>query len=283
MYRRILHALLAVALLQATSNDVQAKTKTMPTNVKMAAKAMFDAANMVRKGSTNSGGCHGSYRNMDGASHCQGWYTSFGEKLSFYVSVHPKVIYVAIRGTDSAQLSNTVMNTNARRVRTRGKKGYSVHRGWWRASGKVWKEVKPLLQKHYRPGRRIIFTGQSMGGALAAYVAHRALKSNATKHMEMRVVTFGAPRYAQSVNFFPKVKNLYVYTLEHKYRKKGKGRWLTDKVVYAWKWPGIKPVTPKNSRRQVWTYKCKTHAVSQKQAHGSSAYYHTGKDRLCDL
>jgi len=258
----------------------------IPENVNLAAKAMYAAARMMpdndKSNKYQSNGSH-ACKTMQGKV-CEAWYKDFKEDLNYYVSVHNKIMYIAFRGTWGK--SNDDMNDDGRVLL---KHAHSVHRGWWNAKNKAWKKIRPYVVK-YGKGRKIIVTGQSMGGAMAAYITKTMLHDNKTKKFQIRLVTFGAPRYTLSYNFFPSKKNFYVYTLENLYWN-GK-KWKTDEVVFDWE-RGLRNSgnilykkadlkRPKDKRVRTWTVKCKTNAKNQEQVHDSTMYYNVGSSASCD-
>lgn len=93
---------------------------------------------------------------------------------------------VSFRGTSSLR----DMLTDARiRRRTFAPAG-SVHRGFSAALESVWRRLDSRLRSLH-PARRVLFTGHSLGGALAMLAAARSVDAG---HSVWRVVTFGQPR-----------------------------------------------------------------------------------------
>lgn len=67
------------------------------------------------------------------------------------------------------------------------------HRGFYRGAEELWKELEKEVDQSEEP---LLFTGHSMGGALSVALAHFVQQRSPTRNV--RVVTFGAPRYASS-------------------------------------------------------------------------------------
>lgn len=286
----------AVLLLGLWTDTGTAEARGVPDNVKLAAKAMYAASLMqpdIPKGGdalkmrkTGTGAC--KWMNKGPAAvniFCEAWYRDFSQDISYFVYVDHKVMYIAFRGTDKSLTSNVSMNEdNADPI---VKHGHRVHEGWWTAKNKVWKKLKPLIVK-WGKGRKVIVTGQSMGGVMAAYLTRTMLANKDTKRMAIRLITFGAPRYTLSYNFFPKRKTFYVYTFENLYYRNN--RWRTDPVVFSWErglrsgsWAYRKADTkrPKDSRKRVWTAKCRSNATTANGAHSAKEYYNTAMSGTC--
>lgn len=87
--------------------------------------------------------------------------------------------YVIFRGTQQAR--DWIFNMTAFPWRYKGR---WVHGGFMMAHRSVWKEI----QKHLDPNKEIIFTGHSLGAALAELSAHCCRKFEKT-----RLITFGKP------------------------------------------------------------------------------------------
>ncbi|MEP3277220.1 MAG: hypothetical protein ABJN26_15200 [Stappiaceae bacterium] len=113
-------------------------------------------------------------------------------------------------------------------------------------------------------------------------------QDKATKKMAIRLVTFGAPRYALSTKFFPSPRNFYVYTVENLYRSGN--NWRTDPKVFEWEkglregsWAYRKADTkrPKDSRKRVWTAKCQSSATGKGGAHAAQEYYRVATSGRC--
>lgn len=253
------------------------QAREIPNNVKLAAKAMHASSNMVAANNNShkvqhrgSGACWDD--KFTGHQVCKAWYNDFSEDLNYFVAVKDNVVYIAFKGTSGKR--NEKLNKDARAIK---KHGFRVHQGWWNAKNKAWRKIHPFLKKHAK-GRKIIITGHSMGGALAGYTTKKMMHHPAYKNAKIRLVTFGAPRYTRSSKrFFPYQKNMYIYTMETKYRKKGKGKWRIDSVAKTWRGK-----RPKDKWKHVWTASCKTKVTSQKDVHNAWQYYYYGKSDSCN-
>ena len=142
-------------------------------------------------------------------------------------------------------------------------------------------------------GRKILFTGTSMGGVMAAYVAQQMLYDSAMKDWPIRLVTFGTPRYTLSRNFFRRKgawydEDFYVYTVEAT-----KANECVDYKVYEWqkalretykitmKWADLD--TPKNKAGDnVWYGRCKTDITNYDDLHNSSVYHRISQSQVCE-
>ena len=272
---------ITILLASATANAATAK---VPANVDLAAKAMYAAATMesssksTKMSTRGSNGCKSRHFPKKGRIYCKNWYRDFKEDISYVVAVYRNVMYVSIRGTDKSLRSNKLMNANAYRAQTQYGK---VHTGWWLASNKVWKRLKNTIAR-YGKGRKVIITGHSMGGAVAAYVTRHALSYSKTKNLQLRLVTFGAPRYSHNPYFFPAKKSLYVYTVENLYKRRAKGRWIADPIVHSWRVTGG-AITPPDGRKRIWSKQCRTTKTNSSDAHAARTYYDTGTANRCHI
>jgi triacylglycerol lipase len=104
-----------------------------------------------------------------------------------FVASHPKAVIVAFAGTDPVSLANWISDFDAHLDATTGTaEGYQV------AAAVVWPELKQLLEQCVPPGGKVIVTGHSLGGALAALIAHR-IGTELQADVDA-VYTFGMPR-----------------------------------------------------------------------------------------
>ncbi|HEX4407428.1 MAG TPA: lipase family protein [Xanthobacteraceae bacterium] len=67
-----------------------------------------------------------------------------------------------------------------------------VHEGFEQAVDAAWEGLGPIISGVTAAGGRVFFTGHSLGGALAAVAAERALRENRLR--SAKVFTFGMPR-----------------------------------------------------------------------------------------
>jgi hypothetical protein len=113
-----------------------------------------------------------------------------------FVARHPKAVIVAFAGTDPVSLANWISDFDAHLDEGAGTaEGYRV------AVDVVWPDLKRLLGKCVPPGGKILVTGHSLGGALAALTAERINTELIAGHTELRgdeeveaIYTFGMPR-----------------------------------------------------------------------------------------
>lgn len=66
------------------------------------------------------------------------------------------------------------------------------HCGFYRAAQHLWEELRPQLIE----GERLLFTGHSMGGPISVALAKFVCDHDLSK--DVRVVTFGSPRYGSA-------------------------------------------------------------------------------------
>ena len=94
-------------------------------------------------------------------------------------------VLVAFRGTEPGRWKDLLTDVNAHQ--TASIAGGKVHAGFSSALDGVWNQMKPDLERLSSNGRRVWFTGHSLGAALAVLAAHQFEKPAG-------VYTFGAPR-----------------------------------------------------------------------------------------
>lgn len=112
---------------------------------------------------------------MDGAIKIE----STGTSTTAYIINHARHQYVVFRGTQQAK--DWFFNLTAFPWRYKGR---WVHGGFMLAHRSVWKEIA----SHLDPKKEIIFTGHSLGAALAELSAHCCKQWPA-----VRLITFGKP------------------------------------------------------------------------------------------
>ena len=93
-------------------------------------------------------------------------------------------LYVAFRGSEANPID---WSRNARFQPIAGEFG-RIHSGFDGGVEEVWREVLPVIEQSGKP---LVFTGHSLGGALAALAAIRADRAG---HLVAAVYTYGQPR-----------------------------------------------------------------------------------------
>jgi len=201
------------------------------------------------------------------------WHNRFKEDLDFLMAVNKTHVFIAFRGTSND--ANRTMNSDGRpnlEYATR------VHTGWWRAAEKVWKNELSNLVAEKLGDRKILVTGHSMGGAVAAYVVkimqhNRGKKEALKKETKLRLVTFGAPRYAFKKTFFSQTNTL-IFTVEA-----AMANGCVDKVVWDWQVELRKghvlykkvDIQKPNRKKDVYYYRCQTDRTKQKDEKGNTS------------
>lgn len=98
----------------------------------------------------------------------------------------PEAVLVAFAGTDPLVLANWITNLNARR----GPDG--IARGFNAAAAVVWPRLRPIVAAAAVRGRKVVLSGHSLGGVLAALIAFRMSEEGLAE--AQAVYTFGMPR-----------------------------------------------------------------------------------------
>lgn len=142
--------------------------------------------------------------------HLSGMFTqhSYGEhnvgSLQYYTITDnkDKNFYVVIRGTDTnnwkEQLRDLLVSFNMWSMKHNGLK---YHRGFLKNGKRIYHDIKDVLHTMYDNGYTIIFTGHSLGGAIAKVLAQLFDK-------ECELYDFGSPRIMKKE--FPN-KNITVH------------------------------------------------------------------------
>lgn len=106
-------------------------------------------------------------------------------------------LIVAFTGTDPTVLANLVTDLNVTISPS------NLHQGFEDAAAAIWGEVGVRISRAGAAGRPIVLTGHSLGGALAAVTAERAVRELGL--LPTAIYTYGMPRtggasFAQSYN-----------------------------------------------------------------------------------
>jgi predicted lipase len=99
-------------------------------------------------------------------------------------------LVVAFAGSN--EIKDWIQNSKNKLVDIKIGNGFfaQVHQGFYECYTSISKEVQDLIKIYSQSCKRILFTGHSMGGALAMLAATEAKIAG----REFRVITFGAPR-----------------------------------------------------------------------------------------
>jgi triacylglycerol lipase len=106
-----------------------------------------------------------------------------------YGFVHDDVIIIAFRGTQPTSLTDLRSDLRFRKTQSDAFGPAKVHRGFKGALDPIWAELTATIEM---TGMPVIFTGHSLGGALAVLAA--AAVHYSQKGTVRAVVTFGQPR-----------------------------------------------------------------------------------------
>lgn len=114
------------------------------------------------------------------------------EDTQAYVAVSDRMIVVAFRGTEPAQIRDWLTDGTTPPSPGPGGKGF-VHYGFDRALSSVYPQLRDTLAELDGDGRTVWFTGHSLGGALAMLAGAR-LYFEDPRRLPDGVYTFGQPR-----------------------------------------------------------------------------------------
>ncbi len=274
------------ALIFAGPAPVYAKEIKLGWNIRNAANFMSMAAKINRSSrltiAPNAEFGSDPYK----ITYIQNWHKRFKEDIDYLFAVNRSHIFIAFRGTDDSRSANLKMNENGP---PNLEYGTRVHKGWWRVAQKAWrKDLWPLVKKHLG-NRKILVTGHSMGGAVAAYVVKQMQKDRGSKKTlkestKLRLVTYGAPRYTFTKKFFNK-KNTLIFTVEATQKNK-----CVDNVVWDWQvslrkhHPLYKKVDIQKPKRKKGVYyrRCKSKKKSQSSVHNSDTYLGIARSGRCN-
>lgn len=277
---------LGLLLLPVMSVDpANAKNIELGWNAQNAAYFMSLATQITRDSKltvVQQGGRDGGPYNL---TYLQTWHKRFKEDIDYLFAVNSTHIFIAFRGTNDKRKANLEMN---KKGSPNLEFGTRVHKGWWRVAQKAWRKDLRDLVKKYRGNRKILVTGHSMGGAVAAYVVKQMQKERGSKKAlkdstKLRLVTYGAPRYTFTKKFFDK-KNTLVVIIEATQKNQ-----CVDKVVWDWQvdlrknHPLYKKVDIQKPKQQGTYYRrCKTNKTSQDTVHNSDNYFAIAQSKNCN-
>ncbi len=273
-----------IAALSVGAAEVKAGSKKIGWNVKHAGLVM-DAAAEISGSFTFDGSqnLHGSLSGFD-LTYYRQYDDRFIEDIDFLLAANRTHAFIAFKGTHNA--ANDDMNEDVKPVKWGTGETARVHVGWRRAANKAYKEeIRTFLTRHAR-GKKILVTGHSMGGALAAYTAKNIQDDGSFYRFPLRLVTFGAPRYTNDSRFFRlgKKVDFWVFTVE--LAKKNK---CVDDVVYSWQlalmrdkapWRLTAPLNKKDDK--VWHGRCKTNVTNYEDMHAWTSHSALSRGNSCN-
>lgn len=280
---RLMAGTVLAALLSVGVGEVQAASKKIGWNVKHAGLLMDAAAEI--NGSFTYDGSQKLHVSLSGLNltYYRQYDDRFIEDIDFLLAANRTHAFIAFKGTHND--ANDDMNEDVKPVKWGTGEAARVHVGWRRAANKAYKEeIRTFLTRHAR-GKKILVTGHSMGGALAAYTAKNIQDDGSFYRFPLRLVTFGAPRYTNDSRFFrlgDKV-DFWVFTVE--LAKKNK---CVDDVVYSWQlalmrdkspWRLTAPQNKKGDK--VWHGRCETNKTSYEDVHAWTSHRALSRSNSC--
>lgn len=99
-----------------------------------------------------------------------------GVNTQAYCAEFQSLVVVAFRGTQSSGEWHEIAAdclTDANAILVDSEQGGMVHSGFKRALGYIWQPLLELLLEFHKSGKRLWFTGHSLGGALATLAADK--------------------------------------------------------------------------------------------------------------
>ena len=131
---------------------------------------------------------HADLAEISGASYRGPWSGTVALDVQFDILPRGDELVVAIPGTNPASVLDWIRDfrTFPEWIRGLG----LVHSGFGGGAAALW----PMLDARMRHSGRIVYTGHSLGGAVAQCLA--ALHALGRPYQPFRLVTFGAPRIA---------------------------------------------------------------------------------------
>lgn len=206
----------------------------------------------------------------------------FKGKIDFLLATSSTRVYIAFRGTQSDVRNNKYLNYAGLPMKPGKGISGNVHAGWWAMATTAYgREIHEYLRRHAR-GKKILVTGSSQGGAIAAYTARLIQSDPAFKNHPLRLVTFGAPRYTDGSRFFRLGKDVdfWVFTVEM--TKKNR---CVDKKVYAWQEfvMHLRLTAPRNKRGdKVWHGRCLSSHTNYDAVHNLDHYITLSQKGNCN-
>ncbi|CAJ0951140.1 unnamed protein product, partial [Mesorhabditis belari] len=114
------------------------------------------------------------------------------------VSTHTQTIIVAFRGTSTQSQMKTEMSESLKP--SIDWYGYGlIDKYFYDAIDKLWPYIQPALNETSSSHFEVIFTGYSLGGALATLAAMKTHAMNLRASAKIKLLTFGEPRVGNSI------------------------------------------------------------------------------------
>ncbi|MFA6038327.1 MAG: hypothetical protein WC748_09450 [Legionellales bacterium] len=109
-----------------------------------------------------------------------------------FIFANEQQISCTFRGTNT--ITNAVINLDFTSYKF--SEGYQVHRGFYMALAPIWEQLNQIFTEHQSsfPNATLLFTGHSLGGALATLAGARWLEQHPGDAQRLQVITFGQPR-----------------------------------------------------------------------------------------